>query len=411
MNNQFDPQPFIDNAQLIETTCELEKFISSIKSEDLIAVDIESAGFFKYYNRVNLIQVATKNLAGILDPQKIKDFSAFADFAVNSSCKWIFHAGDYDISMLASDLGIYIPHMFDTRKAAEFLGLNELGLSALSEKFLGFALNKKLQRCDWSKRPLTSAMKKYALLDAVCLLPLHDILAKRLTELNRLEWVMQECEAIAQTAKLTTPQTQKPDAYRIKGSARLSLKNQAVLKEVWQLRDKIAQKIDKAPFMVLSNYAMLDIAKKTPRTIAGLAVIKGINSDFFKKNAEDVLIAVKKGLQADFSELKMTQRNNKKTMTPWEGELAKSIKELRVSIANRIGVAASLIMPAGSIQELVKSRPLTMGELIQGEYLHKWQAELVAEELLPLLAQTPPKYYGKKRRRRKKGTAKKDLVT
>jgi ribonuclease D len=277
MNIAFDPSPFIANSKLIETTEEVAAFFKRAANEDVIAVDVESAAFYRYYAKVNLIQIATRKEAAIMDPQVISDFSPFQEFASKSKCMWLFHGGDYDISMLAKDLQIFIPKMFDTRKAAEIIGMTELGLRALTEKYLGFTLDKHLQRCDWSKRPLTEAMKKYGLLDAVCLIPVYDCLIQELHELGRIEWVMEECDAIAKQAREAHNQEPDPYAFHIKGSSYLSLRSLAVLREVWKLREEIAESIDRAPFMLLSNQSLLEIARVTPRSIAGLNTIKGMN--------------------------------------------------------------------------------------------------------------------------------------
>ena len=211
MNIAFDPSPFIKNARLIESTEEVANFFKRASNEDVIAVDIESAAFYKYYAKVNLIQIATRKEAAIIDPQVISDFTPFQEFASKNKCMWLFHGGDFDISMLAKNLQIFIPRMFDTKKAAELIGIKELGLRALTEKYLGFTLDKHLQRCDWSKRPLTKPMIEYGLLDAVCLIPVYDCLLQEVSELDRLEWVMEECDSIAKQAR--EAHNQEPDPY------------------------------------------------------------------------------------------------------------------------------------------------------------------------------------------------------
>ena len=69
MKIEFDPKPFIENAKVIENTEELAGFFARTQGEDIVAVDIESAGFYRYYSRVNLIQIATRREAAIIDPQ------------------------------------------------------------------------------------------------------------------------------------------------------------------------------------------------------------------------------------------------------------------------------------------------------------------------------------------------------
>ncbi len=402
MNSDFDPKPLIENTKLIETPQQLEQFFADNAETDVMAVDIESAGFYKYYARVNLIQIAARNDQAIIDPQKIDDFSAFQNFCQNNDCRWIFHGGDYDISMLASDLDIFVPGLFDTRKAAEFLGIKELGLSSLTSKYLGFTLNKKLQRCDWSRRPLTAEMKKYAILDAICLIPIYDEMLRQLEEVDRLEWLNEECRFIAQEAKKARTHTENPFAFRIKGSSRMSLRSLAVLKEVWKFRDRLAEKIDRAPFMVLSNHALLEIARQKPRSVAGLSVIKSLNRDFLGRHAGELQQAVKDGLEAPLTDLEPPLKPRKHSLTAWEGELAKALREVRNAKANRLNVAGSLLAPSHAIYELAKLRPKTSGALLQSEVLHEWQAKLLAPEFIPLLLQEPSENARKRKRRRRK---------
>ncbi len=404
MKFEFDAKPFIDNAQLIETAEDLAAFFTRAAEDDIIAVDIESAGFFRYFSRVNLIQIATRREAAIIDPQKIKDFSAFQQFASQSKCLWVFHGGDYDISMLARDLEVYIPVMFDTRKAAEIIGMHELGLRSLTEKYLGFTLDKRLQRCDWSRRPLTPAMREYGLLDAVCLIPIYDYLTSELQALGRYEWVLEECEYIARQAREAQPHQQDPYAFRIKGSSRLSLRSLAVLREIWKFREEIAMKMDRAPFMLLSNQALLDIARQMPRTMSGLMVVKAVNREFLNRYGAELQAAVRAGLEAELTDLEkpFKPRERHELLNSWEGEIAKTLREVRDSLANDLSIPASVLAPSNAIYELARVRPETVGELRQCEVLHNWQVDILAEEFLPVLQQEPPPLTRKTRRRRRK---------
>lgn len=404
MKIEFDPKPFIQNAKVIETTQDLDDFFHRSEKCDIIAVDIESAGFYRYYSRVNLIQIATRNEAAIIDPQKIEDFSPFQKFVAENPCQWVFHGGDYDISMLANDLEIYIPRMFDTRKAAELLGQRELGLRALTEKYLGFTLDKRLQRCDWSRRPLTIAMKEYGLLDAVCLIPIYDQLKHELLELDRMAWLEEECYHIAKAAREWKPSEQDSYSFRIKGSSRLSARSLAVLREVWTLRETIAKKQDRATFMVLGNQALLDIARQIPRSISGLSVIKSIGRDFLNRYGSELQAAIRAGIEADLTDLEkpFKSRDREELLNAWEGEIAKALREIRDDIANSLNLPASVIAPSHALYELAKSRPETLGDLVQCEILHEWQARLLAEDFLPVLQQEQPALSRKRRRRRKR---------
>lgn len=55
-------------------------------------------------------------------------------------------------------------------------GIRSLGLSKITQKYLGLPLDKRWQCSDWQRRPLMPEQIEYAVLDAFVLLQIHDIL-------------------------------------------------------------------------------------------------------------------------------------------------------------------------------------------------------------------------------------------
>lgn len=400
----FNLQALLDHSALIETTDDLKRFLDDVADTDLMAVDTESAGFYKYKSVTNLIQVSTRTRAALFDPQKIEDFEPFRSFAKRSACEWVFHGSDYDVRVLSRDVGLEITRLFDTRVAAELLGLKELGLSALSEKYLGKPLDKKLQRCDWSRRPLTPAMRTYGLLDAISLVPIRDILHADLVRTGRLPWAEEEFAHLAALRWEGGSGEPDPTAYIIKGASHYPPRALAVLREVWLFREAISTRLDRAPFMVLPNLALLEIARQAPRSQAGLSIIKHINRDFLARFGRELQEAIVRGLAVDLAELPLPTRHSgprQNFLTAWEGELAKTLRERRNAVAERIGLTASLLASGDALDHLAKDRPGTPEELRRHGALRRWQAELLAEAFLPLLQRQAPA--GVKRRRRRGG--------
>ncbi|HNW34840.1 MAG TPA: HRDC domain-containing protein [Candidatus Ozemobacteraceae bacterium] len=403
----YNVEPLLEGAQVIEDTESLSRFLDDIAGTDVLAVDTESAGFYKFRAAVNLIQVSTRKRAALLDPQAISDFTPLVRFAETENCEWLFHGGDYDAGVLARELKVRVRKLFDTRIAAEMIGSHELGLSALAERYLGFALDKKLQRCDWSRRPLTPAMIRYGLLDAICLIPVRDELQAELEHLGRLDWAREEFEQLTEkfVNHLRTQPHEKPFAYLIKGSSRMPPRQVAILKEVWTLRESIAEKLDRAPFMVLGNQALLDIARQAPRSLAGLSVIKQIGRDFIARHGREVQEAVKRGLEAPTDGLLPPARPRREQtfFTSWEGDIVRALRERRNAVANRINMPAALLTDPEVLSELAKTRPVGPDEMKKIPGFRNWQVDLLCEEYLPFLKKQPPVApVGRRRRRRKK---------
>ena len=63
---------------------------------------------------------------------------------------------------------------------------------------------------------------------------------------------------------------------RIKGARRLDPEQLSILRELYLMRDARAREMDRPPFKVLGNRALLEIAERKPRKAADLIEIKGI---------------------------------------------------------------------------------------------------------------------------------------
>ena len=58
--------------------------------------------------------------------------------------------------------------------AAQLLGIEQIGLAALIEKYFGVTIEKAGQKSDWSHRPLSEKQLSYAVNDTRFLAPLAD---------------------------------------------------------------------------------------------------------------------------------------------------------------------------------------------------------------------------------------------
>ena len=143
--------------------------------------------------------------------------------------------------------------------AARLLGERQFGLSALVEHFLGVKLDKGSQKADWAQRPLTEKMEIYARNDTHHLKPLADKLESALKAKGRLAWHQESCARLIEDC--SRPAAVDTDAvWRVKGSSILNRPALAILRELWQWREKEAIAYCRPPFFVLSHERMVDIA-------------------------------------------------------------------------------------------------------------------------------------------------------
>src|SRR5512141_824438 len=241
----------------IDTQQEAEDFLADISGIREIAVDTEGASFHRFIDRIYLLQITTRERSAILDPLPIGMPKTLGDILQDPGVEVVFHDADYDLRLLHQDYGWNVNHIFDTRIAAQLLGIKAFGLAALLDQFFGVKLDKKHQRADWSLRPLTQGMLDYAAQDTKYLLDLRDELKSRLEKLGRWGWAQEEFERLEGT------KWEEDDSslsfLRIKGARDLTRRELALLRELVPWRDSVAKEVDRATFRVMGSEVLLDM--------------------------------------------------------------------------------------------------------------------------------------------------------
>ena len=108
----------------------------------------------------------------------------------------MLHAATQDLPCLR-EIGMVPTRLFDTELAGRLAGFPRVGLGAMVESVLGYALEKGHSAVDWSTRPLPEPWLRYAALDVELLVDLRDALEKELDRQGKLDWARQEFDAIA----------------------------------------------------------------------------------------------------------------------------------------------------------------------------------------------------------------------
>ncbi len=163
------PSPTFINKQPV-----FEELMGHLQNEKTLAVDTEANSLFAYQEQVCLIQISTETKDYIIDPLPLKDLAPLGRIFKNPAIEKVFHASEYDILIMHDDFDFEFSNLFDTMLAAQILGRKKLGLDSLLEQIVGIKVNKKYQRADWGKRPLSNDMLQYAQMDTHYLIKIRQ---------------------------------------------------------------------------------------------------------------------------------------------------------------------------------------------------------------------------------------------
>ena len=139
--------------------------LQKLQSESQLAIDLEANSMYAYRERVCLIQVSTTTQDYLIDPLTDLDLSGLGELIADPSVEKIFHAAEYDLILLKREYDWELNSLFDTMWAARILGYPRYGLANLLGDLFQVKLNKRYQKSNWCRRPLSRAQRTYAQLD------------------------------------------------------------------------------------------------------------------------------------------------------------------------------------------------------------------------------------------------------
>ncbi len=367
----------------VDSAAEFAALLRDLGRPARIAVDTEAASYHRYSDSICLVQISTGSVTAVVDTLRVPELSGLGALLADPEVESVFHDADYDLRLLDRDHGIGVARLFDTRVAAQLLGEPGIGLAALLEKYEGIALDKKFQRADWSKRPLDPGMLEYAAADTHHLLPLRDLMETKLGDLGRLEWAREE---FVHSAKVQWGERSGEEAYlKMKGARLLKPRQLAVLRELHQWREGLAQRLDRATFRVMNPEMLLLLAELQPREVEALSGIRGLSPDQVGRRGPDLIDAVARGLAVPEAELPRVERTRRPPPDPaFEGRLDR-LKVVRNAAAERLGLQPGVLCPNGTLEGIARREPKTAEELLEVDGLRRWQAGVLGAELVAAL--------------------------
>jgi ribonuclease D len=248
-----------------------------------VAVDAERASGYRYTHRAYLVQLRREGAGTVLiDPMPLGDLSVVGRAIADA--EWVLHAASQDLPCLV-EIGLVPTHLFDTELAGRLANFERVGLAALTEQLLGFALEKHHSAADWSTRPLPASWLSYAALDVELLVALRDKLEAELAEQGKLDWAHEEFAHLVASAGRAPavradPWRRTSGIHKVRGARALSR-----VRALWYARDRVAARRDSAPGRVLPDAAIIAAAEANPRDEHELLALAGFGGRSVRRTA------------------------------------------------------------------------------------------------------------------------------
>ncbi|MFT2015603.1 ribonuclease D [Streptomyces sp. 796.1] len=362
-----------------------------------VAVDAERASGYRYGQRAYLVQLRRAGAGtALVDPVGCPDLSELG--AAIADAEWVLHAATQDLPCLR-DIGMVPERLFDTELAGRLAGFARVGLGAMVENVLGYALEKGHSAVDWSTRPLPEPWLRYAALDVELLVDLRDALEAELAEQGKLEWARQEFAAIA----AAPPAAPRKDPWRrTSGMHKVRKRRQmAVVRELWEARDRVAQRRDISPGKVLGDGAIVEAALALPTTPRALAALPGFGQRMSRRQLEQWHAAVERARALPETELPQPGQplNGPPPPRAWADKDPAAAARLAAArsavsaIAERLNLPQENLITPDTVRRLcweppANATPESVASVLGGYGARPWQIELVTPALTKALLAT-----------------------
>ena len=347
---------------MILTDSELTELVAQMEGVDRIAVDTEADSLHCYFEKLCLIQLSFGDRDYLIDPLAGLNLSPLADALAQREI--VLQGADFDLRLLRRSINFAASRIFDTVIAARLLGIREFSLSALVERFFGVVLTKGPQKANWAQRPMPRYMAEYAMNDTHYLLPLAEKLEEDLRARGRIEWFQQSCQRALEQALIQRVRDED-DVWRISGSGKMDGRTAAVLRELWQWREREAQSADRPAFHVLQNHLLLE---------ASQAFAAGQTPDFrhfSERRRQAFRDAAEKALRLPESAWPARRRKTRGRSTPEMEKAAEELRRRRDAVADEQGLDPSFIAPRGALDAVAADE--TRSDIL----LVPWQRNLL----------------------------------
>ena len=377
---------------VIETEEQLATAISSLAhGTGPVAIDAERASGYRYSSRAYLVQLRRQDAGSFLiDPTFFSDLASL-NSALNDA-EWILHAATQDL-MCLREVGIHPSRLFDTEHAGRLLGKPKVGLSSLLESELDVSLAKEHSAADWSTRPIPEPWLNYAALDVELLIELRETLLQQLHERDRWSWAEQEFEYLVSWQPSPPPEDpwrRLSGIHTIRDARQL-----AVARELWTWRDQLGRERDKAVGRLLSDAAILDVAKSPLKSARDVYMLSSLRNRSHKAHADKIWEIRQAALALPESQLPQTNKKSGALPPPkaWADrnpEAAARWEKIRPAlnaIAEELEIAPEVLVSPEPIRQFCWDPTTALDSLDEWLHVYKvrqWQIDFI----LPILLTT-----------------------
>jgi ribonuclease D len=364
--------------ELVDALPALENAIARLRDAPAVALDTETDAFFAYRPQICLLQLSVPGADLLVDPMADLDLAPLGEVLADPEREVVLHAAENDIILLHHQFRWRIANLYDTQVACFVLGLKPYSLAGVLSARFDVKLDKRQQRSDWSRRPLSAPQIAYAAEDTRHLLELAGDLKERAADAGRTDEIAAECRRIAD--REWTPEPFDPEGFRrLPGARDLGAVQLRVLRDLYLFRTHEAERRNRAPYRVCPDAALVRLA--TDRRLPP----KGVPNAFWRRYERKI----RKLLDTARSAGALPPRRQRRgvpgpRMSAQAKQRYEDLRRWRTAAAEERGVESFVVARNELLEKIARAGCTTLeelGELVEPFRLREYGAAILAAML------------------------------
>lgn len=373
--------------EYVNSRSRLSALTERLRRSERVGLDTEFIAEGAYEPLLCLVQVATEEGIWVVDPLAVADLRELWLLLTEPEREVVVVAAREEVRFCLRYAGRPPERLLDLQIAAGLVGLGyPLSHTNLVRKVLGVDVAGGETFTDWRQRPLSNRQLAYAVDDVRYLLPMREKLLELARSVgqetglgDRTEWIEAECRRYVERVALAETEERW---WRVTGSAGLSRRELAVLRELWRWRDQAARAANLPPRRVLRDDLLIEIAKRKPVRLQDLYALRGLDRSLARDAGARIVAAVQAAMKLPESELPSLGRREE---PPQMGALTQLVGVLLGQLAAEARVDPALLATTADVQEVVRWRLGLQEPVPEPELLVGWRGRIAREPILELL--------------------------
>jgi ribonuclease D len=357
---------------LLESLTQLEQVEKIWAQREILGIDTEFVRERTYRAALGLIQISDGETAWLLDPLAINSYGPLLRMMEDPGILKLLHSGTEDLEVLLQSVGTIPEPLVDTQIACAMMGQSlQLGYHHALKWLFDVDIDKDQTRSNWCKRPLNDNQLRYAAMDVVLLPEMLVTLRSRLEDAGRWSWLEEDVARMKRNALETTD----PEYAYLRFSAigRMGNGTLQVMKYLARWREQVAIERNRARGFVISDSAMLQLARSKPSTAQELRAIEDIHPVALSRYEKTLLQLIVDAANDPTPVEKFEQLDNRQMLQ------LKNMRRIVQSRSAELGVDPALLASRKELEKLI--RALAADTPVPERFLG-WRKEVVTDQLL-----------------------------